>query len=131
MNTKGIYVIFSIVCVIGLSILQYYLSNKSKKWYGWILPIVFFCLSILFTISVITYLQSYEIGEVYSGNGQLMSSIITRSTSEVSLQVLLPKAIMIFAFCNIPTIVFIGIYIIVYQKQKHVRQLQKMKIQDL
>lgn len=131
MNTKGIYVIFSLVCVIGLSILQYYLSNKSKKWYGWILPIVFFSFSILFTISVITYLQSYETGEVYSGNGQLMSSIITRSSSEVSLQVLLPKAIGIFTFCNIPTIIFVGIYFIVYQKQKHARQLQKMKIQDL
>lgn len=131
MKTNSVYIIFALVCVIGLCVLQYYISLKSKKWLGWILPGIFFCLSILFTISAVTFLHSYEISEVYSNNGNLMSSIITNTTSNFSIQTILPKAIEIFLICNLPTILFIIIFLVVHQKQKREAQIHKMNIQDL
>lgn len=131
MKTYSIYMIFILICLIGLCVLQYYLSFKPKKWIGWILPIVFFCLSVLFTIQMVTFWHSYEISEVYAGNGKLMSSIITSTTSNFSMQPLGYKAFGLFMFCNIPTVALVIIYAIVHQKQKHKLQLNKMHIQDL
>ena len=131
MKTYGTYIIFALISMIGLCILQYYISSKSNKWIRWILPVTFFCLSILFTINMITFWNSYEISEVYAGNGKLMSSIITSSTNNFSMQPLIFKAIKTFVVCNIPTILFIIIAVVIHQKQKHKMQMDKMNIQDL
>ena len=47
------------------------------------------------------------------------------------MQPLIFKAIETFVVCNIPTLLFIIIAVVIHQKQKRKIQMDKMNIQDL
>jgi hypothetical protein len=84
--------------------LQIFLSKKESKWAGLILPIISFCVSLIFALNVVS------VGEV--------STVIAAMVSA-------------FLFVNIPTAVLLAIYAACGGKRERRRDLEKMSVQDL
>ncbi len=100
-----------ILVVIGVILLQIFLSKKESKWLGLILPIISFLYS---TLAVAGYL-AYNFGG--SGNEVAASSFF--------------PIISLFVYSNIPTVIFLLIYYHYKEKRTKLRELDKMNIQDL
>ncbi|MGE4485377.1 MAG: hypothetical protein AB7C97_09750 [Oscillospiraceae bacterium] len=97
-------IITFLLMVPGAILLQWFLSKRSCKWLGLILPIVSFAFSLLFVLNI-------------ADTGSLWQNIVlTVSTLLLS---------------NIPTIIFLAIYFACRQKIKRNAQIKKMNIQDL
>lgn len=95
-----------IALLVGAIFLQIFLSKKKSKWFGLILPAITFLYSLL-TIFNIAIFEGMKGGEIF---------MLIAST---------------FLISNIPTIVFLGIYIGCREKMKLRSQIDKMNIQDL
>lgn len=101
MNGMPIKLIISLVFFAALVLLQIYLSKREDKISGLILPILTF----LWSLGVLVDLWGYDV------------SIL--------------QMLMIIAFRNIPTIIFIAIYILCRKRNKINKEIEKMNIQDL
>lgn len=97
-----IFLIF-IVCVIAL---QIFLSRRESKWPGLVLPVISFLFSFLYPLNM----------AVPSGGASTGFTV---------------QMITVWLTGNIPTIVFLAIYIGCRGKQRRKKQLDKMSIQDL
>ncbi|MDR1320244.1 MAG: hypothetical protein LBK56_02300 [Gracilibacteraceae bacterium] len=101
-------IIFSLIVLLvfgaGGIWLQIFLSNKESKWPGLILPIITFCVSLIYVLNVVS------VGEV--------STVIAAMVSA-------------FLFGNIPTAVLLAIYAACSGKRQRRRDLDKMSVQDL
>lgn len=84
-----------------LIVLQIFLSNQNR-WFGFILPIISFCIAILLTVTI-PYWVRYEVW--------------TRP--------------LCFVVTNIPTAVFSGIYHLCRKQRRKMKDVSKMAIQDL
>jgi TRAP-type C4-dicarboxylate transport system permease small subunit len=129
----GIAVI--LVVVIGLIILQIFLSKKKNKWIGLILPMICFIFSIVVVAgigsyttlnSTVTVKESDESGNIV--NSQTVTKDLTK---DMSVGKSIAYGAMIFIIYNIPTIVLIGIYYASREKQRIESAVDKMKIKDL
>ncbi|GKU24934.1 hypothetical protein [Clostridium folliculivorans] len=98
------FLIFFFMFCITL-ILQVFLSKRKNKWLGLILPIISFMISLLVPLNTIT-------------DG--------RTTTEVIAQFLVSLIL-----ANIPTIIFVLIYIICRDKYKKKKEMDKIDIRDL
>lgn len=99
------------VCLVGfgaLIALQYVLSNLNGKGWGLILPVVSLLVSVC--LSVPNYIMSFH--GSFSGGAFAASSLL-------------------LALYNIPTLVFVLVYVWRRRKIDATRQLNKMNIQDL
>jgi predicted MFS family arabinose efflux permease len=101
-------IIFGAIVILVFGIggiwLQVFLSKKESKWPGLILPMITFCISLIYVLNVA------NIGEV--------STVIAAIVSA-------------FLFGNIPTVVLLVIYAACREKRKRQRALDKMTVQDL
>lgn len=97
---------FVLVLLVGGVFLQIFLSKKSSKWFGLILPAITFLYSLLMVLGL----------AVYDGMNGREIFILIAST---------------FLLSNIPTIVLLGIYFGCREKMKLRAELEKMSIQDL
>ena len=97
-------IVFLWVFGVGGIWLQIFLSKKESKWAGLILPIVSFCISLIFVLNV-------------ANIGEPSAVIVTIITA--------------FLLCNIPTAVLLAIYAACRGKRKKQRALDKMSVQDL
>lgn len=97
---------FVLVLLVGGVFLQIFLSKKSSKWFGLILPAITFLYSLLMVLGLAVY-DGMSGGEIF---------ILIAST---------------FLLNNIPTIVLLGIYFGCREKMKLRAELEKMSIQDL
>jgi len=100
-----IMILFLIVPVIGLIVLQVYLSKMEKDWPGLILPGLFFATSLI--VSVILLFLVPDDGTV------------------------ILRVLFMFVMGNSPAIVFFIIYKSVHKKQIPTKELDKMTIHDL
>lgn len=98
----------------GLVVLQIFLSKKKEKLLGLVLPIITFLYSLLVSYRS---MKVYEEHKTYYKGSFLKESI--------------GSTILLFFIVNIPTIIFILIYILSRQKIKRNKELEKMNIQDL
>ncbi len=98
-----ISVIIMICIIVGVSLFQKYLSTRQNKWFGLILPI--FC----FMISLITVLN----------------------VAKLQGQSVIVPIVTILVLYNVPTIIFLVIYFVCREKLKSKLLLDKMNIQDL
>jgi len=98
-----IVILFLIVPIVGLIVLQIYLSKMEKDWPGLILPILSLSISFLSTLGF----------SLYAGAGIITTFIV------------------FFVLNNIHTLVFFLIYKNVHKKQSPNKELDKMTIQDL
>lgn len=104
---KIILIIFiAILLLVGIIILQIFLSKRENKWPGLILPIVSGILSIIPVLII-----------PVSDNATIAQNIIL--------------AIIVFLISNIPTIILILIYLACRQKSKNNKEIDKMNIHDL
>jgi hypothetical protein len=100
-----IILIFAALPVLaGLIVLQVFLSRKENKWYGLILPAVFFLLSFIYPLNIM------DTGDTWQNIWLFFSSLL---------------------LANIPTAVFLIIYFASGENRRKKAQLKKMNIQDL
>ena len=111
----------------GLIILQIFLSKKESKWPGLILPILSLCLSIIAVLGMAV--PGHEISTA-DENGIIIEDVSVKETLNVPPQ-LLAQAGSAFLTCNIPTIIFVVIYLGFRKKWRQRKALEKMQAQDL
>lgn len=97
--------LFALVPVVGLIVLQVYLSKMEKDWPGLVLPILSGSVSVLWVLLFLVNL--------IRGGSAIVVFIVA------------------FVLINIPTLVFILIYKSVHKKQGSAKEIDKMAIQDL
>lgn len=102
LNTT-IVLLIVLIAAVGV-ILQLFLSKKSSKWLGLILPIITFAFSLLSLLNIV-------------GTDNLWQNIILNVST--------------LLLSNIPTIILLAIYFACREKLKRKAQLEKMNIQDL
>lgn len=99
--------IISIAFIVGIIMLQIFLSKQENKLLGLILPII----NIIFSIIA-------ALGSAFYENTLITGIIITHN-------------IIVFLTYNISTIILIVIYFVCRKKLKKNKELDKMNIQDL
>ncbi len=112
-----------LIIIVALIFLQIFLSRKSNKWLGLILPVISLGISLIETYNIA--MPSRIIQEQVNSNGD----IISRST--VTSEVNIVGIIIYFLILNIPTLIYLLIYFASRSKIKKKSQLDKMTIQDL
>ncbi|MGH4052391.1 MAG: hypothetical protein ACREVX_13865 [Clostridium sp.] len=96
----------TLILLVGIIILQIFLSKRENKWLGLILPAV----NVMFSIIAVLGMAFFE----------------KPSIAEIILQV-----IMLFLIWNISTAILIAIYYSCREKLKKKKEIDKMNIQDL
>lgn len=103
-----IVVILLIILVIGVTFLQIFLSKKKNEWFGKILPIISFLISIITSIVILfNFMEGSSLGTVFF------------------------SIIFSFLLCNIPTLILYVIYKACGERSFRNSQVQKMSIKDL
>lgn len=102
-------IVFGLVLT-GAILLQIFLSKKPNKWFGYILPICFFLISMVFLIPI-------SINTVWFHNGFIPSVVFFDIVAGVLI--------------NIPTAVLLAIYFHYRRKLQKEAEIKKMNIQDL
>lgn len=101
-----IALIFTLVILVGVILLQIYLSKKESKWPGLVLPIIAFLFGLLYPLNMIAPSEEVNASFIF-------------------------QMILVWLLGNIPTIVLLTIYFACRGKQRRNKQLEKMNIQDL
>ncbi|MEA4849109.1 MAG: hypothetical protein VB106_17895 [Clostridiaceae bacterium] len=106
MQRTAIFTFILLMVLIGSIYLQILLSRKESKWFGLILPAIFFLCSfnILFNIAV---------------------------PNSSDLWISIGSGVFGFIVANIPTLLLMMIYFSCREKCKRNKELQKMNVQDL
>jgi len=118
---------FLIAFIVGMIILQIFLSKRENKWAGLILPIISFSISLLALLGAVMYLPA-TVTEFSFVNGELVEQTVTPF---VPTSTIISTAIFTFLVFNIPTVINLIIYAVCRDKYSKKRDLEKMRIQDL
>lgn len=119
---------------IGIVLLQLYLSMRTNKWLGLIIPCLclLFSILILFNLAMYTVVGTSKVSVVTEENGVVIeegSSL--KDLNRPAVGEILATAVPVFIITNIPTLVFLAIYWGAREKFTKKIQLEKMNIQDL
>ena len=98
-----IVLLFTLAILVGVILLQIYLSKREGKWPGLVLPIISFFISFIYPLNM----------AIPSVGGFIFALILG------------------WLIANIPTIILLAIYFACRGKQRRNKQLDKMNIQDL
>ena len=122
MMTRTLFsIIIFLIVIIGIAVLQIFMSKKQSKWLGLILPAI----TVLFSIVVVLGLASYTILFTVQSGKTILNAVQIPKVS------FLLTALYVFALYNIPTAILIGIYYACREKIKKNREIEKMNVQDL
>lgn len=105
----------------GLILLQIYLSKRDNRWFGLILPVIFFCLSIV----LVFVFMPIRVG---------ISNVLVDGKNQPAEQptgLLILHLFLTFLVANIPTGLFLLIYFASREKMKRRRELERMAAQEL
>ena len=106
MTKTATLLIIALIAMGGIILLQIFLSRKSNRWLGLILPVVCFAYSLLMIFGI----------AAYNGMTGKDITILIASTLFIS---------------NIPTLILLAVYFACREKQKLRRELDRMNVQDL
>jgi hypothetical protein len=128
-----------LVLIVGGIILQVFLSKRQSKWLGLILPCIVFMLSIVVVLNVAVGTAAYSQQksmkvQFIAESGEIIISEQSEEPVEINdnfITGILGTVVVIFLLYNIPTVILLGIYFGVREKQRVRRSLDKMKLQDL
>jgi hypothetical protein len=120
--------ILLMVCV-GIILLQVFFSTRKGKWFGLVLPAISFLISLILVISIIAYTNIGITSTSRSEDGVIVSHEIKDTRSDFG--VVVNQVIVTFLLTNIPTVIFIVIYIACREKRKQQLEIEKMHIQDI
>ena len=98
-----ISLVFLLVLLVGIVLLQIFLSKREGRWPGLILPLLTFLYSLLMACSAVAY------------NGEIPWGAILAS----------------LILGNIPTVILLAIYAVCREKFRKQSELDKMNIKDL
>lgn len=132
MNIAYICVIFILIPT-GLIFLQIYFSKSNNKWAGLIIPILFFCISLLIVSNIAVFNTSSTTMQEFDENGRLVHNTVVTTPLETtkSLPNLAGTIVVLFTLYNMPTALFLAIYFVCKGKKKRNPAIEKMRIQDL
>lgn len=120
---------------VGAIVLQIYLSKKENKWFGLILPIISFCISLIAVFGIAAYTTTTLDAQVIDENGVVIQNVEPEASVSTQQVQDTPSLIFsvgsVFLLYNIPTIVLLAIYFACREKIKRKKALDKMNIQDL
>ena len=125
-------IILGLGAIVGLIFLQVFLSKKKSKWLGLILPIVSFISSLVIVASMFMFVavSSTTSTQSESINESAQTVIVDELQTENNYGNLL-SVIPAFFLWNIPTLVFLMIFIGIRKQKKQEDQIERMKIDDL
>ena len=92
--------------IVGVIVLQVFLSKRESKWPGLVLPVIAFLFGLLYPLNMAAPAEGVTGGFVF-------------------------YMFLVWLLGNIPTIIFLAIYFGCRKKQGLNKQLDKMNIQDL
>lgn len=92
--------------LVGVILLQIYLSRRESRWPGLVLPLISFLFSLLYPFNMVRPPEGVNAGFIF-------------------------QMILIWFLGNIPTIILMAVYFACRGKQRRNKQLDKMNIQDL
>lgn len=117
------------VIAIGIILFQIFLSKRDGKWFGLILPIISFVISLILVVSIIAYTNIGITSHSISEEGIIIMHEIedTKPTFDMAVE----QVVITFLLSNIPTVVLIVIYAACREKRKRVLEIEKMQIQDI
>jgi len=117
----------SLSILVGVIVLQIFLSKQESRWPGLVLPIISFCVSLLAALGIV-FFSAYTSTETSTINGEVIQQTVTQIGDIYSA---IASAIFTFLFFNIPTILLMAIYMGYRSKRKKQKALEKMSVQDL
>lgn len=98
--------IIMIALLVGVILLQMFLSKREGKWPGLVLPILAFLYGLL-------YLLNFAV------------------LAETSVVQMILQLLLLFLLGNIPTIILLAIYFACREKQRRKKQMEKIDILDM
>jgi len=98
--------IILLLVLIGIVLLQIFLSKRESRWLGLILPAINVFLSLIIVF-----------GRTFYGNESLGQMVIA--------------ILSIFLMFNISTLILLAIYFACREKLRNIKEIEKMSIQDL
>ena len=107
-----VFLAFLLAAAASVIVLQIALSKKESKWFGLVLPMIYFVFLVLMAFI----------------EGPPIERVIMRIQSDPSYFI---RGMTFFAMFNIPTAILLAIYTICRRKLKKQRALEKMNVQDL
>ncbi len=120
-----------VLFIVGLIYLQIRLSKMKNKWFGLIIPAIFFIFSLLGVFNIAAFSSfTKETVNTIDENGVVIAKQVIENSS-INVPSLIFTAVIILLLYNIPTAIFLGIYAISRDKIKKNSELEKMNIQDL
>lgn len=102
----AVNLIITLILLVGIIVLQIFLSKRESKWPGLVLPIISFLFGLLYPLNMVAPSEGVTVGFII-------------------------QMLVIWLLGNIPTIVFVAIYLGCRDKMQRNKQLEKMNIQDL
>lgn len=118
----GLNSVILLALAVGVILLQVFLSKRSGKWFGLILPAVFFIVSLLIVISMVAYTNIGITSHSVSEDGAIVSSEIVDTTPAFGSVV--GQVVITFLLANIPTVVLLVIYAACREKRKQIQNLE-------
>lgn len=103
--------LITLALLVGIVLLQIFLSRRESRWPGLVLPGLCFLLSLCAAVGV-----------------ALFSFV---PSQESSLGAVIIPSLLVFLLYNIPTCILLAIYAACREKHRSSKQLEKMNIQDL
>lgn len=132
MQKTAIAIIIMLLFLSGSIWLQIFLSKKKNKWLGLIIPIICFMFSVMTVLSLSMYTNMGTTSMTEIIDGVVVTNKTTTLQSErPSIISMLVSIIPVFLISNIPTIIFLAVYLACREKLKLRNELDKMNIQDL
>lgn len=105
--------LITLALLVGIVLLQIFLSRRDSRWPGLVLPGLFFLLSLCIVVSV------------------SLLAFISPQGNDPDLGALITSSLLLFLMYNIPTCILLAIYAACREKHRSSKQLEKMNIQDL
>ena len=121
----GVLLFFLALCA-GIIILQIFLSKMENKWFGLILPMISFGISLLVLLAVLLFTVSTG-----TTTNMVNGEIVYQTQQIAATSSIILTALYVFLLYNIPTGVLLAIYAACRGKHKKKRDLAKMSVQDL
>lgn len=132
MLSTAITVIVLLLLIAGSVWLQIYLSKAKNKWLGLIIPLICFIFSIFTILSLSMYTNIRTTSMTNTIDGSIVTNQTIASQSEKpSIISMLATVIPVFLISNIPTFIYLAIYLACREKLKLRNELDKMNVQDL
>ena len=126
---KGITLLVLLAFAVGVILLQVFLSKRRGRWFGVILPVISFLVSVMMVISIISYTNIGITSHSVTENGVIVSHEIQDTRADFDGVV--GQVAVTFVMFNIPTVILVAVYVACRERGTGRSEMEKMRVQDL